>query len=143
MAGEWKVFPALQENYEDMLAFLMAQATAGGVPENRCLYLQLGFEEAVVNVISYAYAPGENGQIWLRAAREENRFVLEIFDNGAQFNPLEKKTSPVDAAKETLEDRRIGGLGIVFIRKVFDEVRYQTAGPEGLTGNRLTMAMNL
>ena len=85
---EWKDFPARQSSYEEMLAYVLSCAEEAEMPMKRQLKLQLGFEEAVINVISYAYEPGEEGKVWLKVYQENEELVLEIKDSGKPFNPL-------------------------------------------------------
>ena len=84
--------------------------------------LRLALEEAVVNVINYAYPPGETGEIFVFADsnRKEVRFTL--VDSGFPFDPtavLSGDTTTLDA-----KNRPIGGLGILLTRKLVDSVSY-------------------
>ena len=114
---EWKDFPANKENYEEMLAYAMDCAREAGVSMKRQLKLQLGFEEAVVNVISYAYEPEEAGKVWLKVYREGEDLILEIKDSGKPFNPLTKEDA-LENRPKTVEEAEIGGLGIAFMRRI-------------------------
>ena len=84
--------------------------------------LQLAIEEAVVNIMNYAYPPGITGDISIVAHGNNRRMKFVISDEGAPFDPTE-----VVAADTSLkaEDRPIGGLGITLIRKLVDSVNYE------------------
>ena len=83
--------------------------------------MRLALEEAVVNVINYAYPPDEEGeiQIWADSDGKEVRFT--IIDRGYPFDPtsvLEPDTT-LDA-----QNRPIGGLGILLSRRLMDSISY-------------------
>ena len=75
MQEPWSVFPAVLDRYDDMLDYVLERARECGVPDKRLLRMQLGFEEAVVNVISYAYDKAAPGKVWLRAGQQGDRFM--------------------------------------------------------------------
>lgn len=87
----------------------------------RVLQLQLAVEEAVMNTCSYAYQvpPGE---IVVRVHSEKDRFAVELIDEGIPFDPLAAEEPDT---KASLEERGIGGLGILLIRRTMDEVHYR------------------
>ena len=140
-AGIWQKFPARQDEYENMLAYVMEQAEAAGISVKRQLKLQLGFEEATVNVISYAYE-SEGGSLWLRAHREGEDFVLELKDSGTPFNPLVQEDA-LARKPQSLEETKIGGLGIAFMRRIFSEITYHYGEEEGLFCNHLTLRFKM
>ncbi len=142
MNSEWKIFPARHDCYEEMLAYVMERADEAGIAIKRQLKLQLGFEEAVVNVISYAYTEGEEGKVWLKTTAKGEDFVLEIKDSGKPFNPLQKEDA-LEKPPESLEDTKIGGLGIAFMRRVFAEINYHYGEEEGLYCNHLTLRFRI
>ncbi len=139
---EWKDFPASQSSYEDMLSYVLACAEEAEIDMKRQLKLQLGFEEAVINVISYAYEPGEEGRVWLKVYSEEDSLVIEIKDSGKPFNPLDKEDA-LENRPNSLEDVKIGGLGIALMRRVFSDVFYHYGKEDGCFCNHLTLKFAL
>ena len=138
---EWRKFPATREEYYSMLNFVMREAEKSGVPDKQQIYLELGFEEAVTNVINYAYSKKEGGEVSIRAYREAEHFFIELKDNGVQFNPLEREEiakKPVD-----LESAKIGGFGISFMRQIFDKMTYHFGREGELFCNHLKLGMKL
>ncbi len=84
---------------------------------------ELAIEEALVNVLHYAYSTYPPGIVELEYAKQPEKLEIVIKDQGRPFNPLENpKPFDKDAA---LEDRDIGGLGIHFILKMSDSATYQ------------------
>lgn len=84
--------------------------------------LELACEEALVNIISYAY-DNKIGNIDITLHSNSKRIEITIIDQGRFFNPLlEDRTVNKNL---TLEERKEGGLGILMIKKVMDEVHYK------------------
>lgn len=132
--SEWKEFPAADEAYDDIRDYIVDAAICAGISEKRILKLELGVEEVVVNVINYAY---ENpGEIFIQVDynAEKKEFALTIVDYGVEFNPL-KKNDPRAVDKSQIEDRKLGGFGIAFIKKIFDRLNYERKDFNGKPAN--------
>ena len=84
--------------------------------------LNLVIEEAVVNVINYAYPKEEHESIYLSAHLHEGSIVLVLTDTGKEFDPT---LAPDADITLSAEEREIGGLGIFLIRQIMNEVRYE------------------
>jgi len=84
--------------------------------------LNLVLEEAVSNVILYAYPKGEHENISLTAKKTENQLLFVLTDTGKEFDPTLMPDADVNLAAE---DRQIGGLGIFLIRQIMNRVEYQ------------------
>ena len=104
-----------------LAAWIDEQAAALSFPAPLAMSLNLALEEWVVNVISYAYADAAAHTIELRLWRGPDRLRIEIEDDGRPFDPTAQAAPDTDAP---LELRKIGGLGIHFIRKTVDEMSY-------------------
>lgn len=84
--------------------------------------LNLVLEEAVVNVINYAYPKEEHEFIYLSARMHEGTIVLVVTDTGKEFDPT---LAPEVDITLSADERPIGGLGIFLIRQIMNEVRYE------------------
>ena len=84
--------------------------------------LNLAIEEAVVNVISYAYPKGTCGTVDIDARREGNSLAFIISDSGTAFDPTAREAIDISAG---VDERPIGGLGIHLIREIMDQVSYE------------------
>ena len=98
--------------------------------------LNLALEEAVTNVIEYAYPKETYGSVELEASREGNTLTFVLTDSGKAFDPTAKP--PVDITA-SVEDRPIGGLGIHMVRSIMDRVIYDRT--DGM--NILKMTKNI
>jgi serine/threonine-protein kinase RsbW len=92
----------------------------------------LAVDEACTNIALYAY-PERKGYIWLACWLNHGYFVISIEDKGKPFNPCSVPPPKLDVS---LDDRKVGGLGIYFLRTFMDEISYKY-NPK--TGNQLIM----
>jgi anti-sigma regulatory factor (Ser/Thr protein kinase) len=86
--------------------------------------LDLALEEAVTNVIMYAYPEGETGTAELTVNVNNKQICSTLTDSGTPFNPLEQQEDNLDVS---LEERKIGGLGIHLIKEIMSKVEYEYA----------------
>lgn len=86
--------------------------------------IHLALEEAVTNVIMYAYTKEEEHDIELSVKGNDNELTFKIIDSGKEFDPTQQPEADVTLP---LEERQIGGLGIFLIRRVMDKVEYNRA----------------
>ena len=84
--------------------------------------VNLVLEEAIVNVINYAYPKEKHESIYLSAQLHEGSIVFVLTDTGMQFDPTKAPEADITLS---LEDRPIGGLGIFLTRQIMNEVSYE------------------
>ena len=84
--------------------------------------LRLAVEEAVVNVISYAYPPDTEGNIEVHVSSDGDVLHYQIIDSGVAFDPTAKEKTDITLPAE---DRQIGGLGILLVRELMDTINYE------------------
>ena len=84
--------------------------------------LNLALEEAVVNVMNYAYPKDQIGSISIEAYANAKRIKFIITDNGIPFDPT--KTTEPDITAD-IDERSIGGLGIFLVTHLMDSVNYE------------------
>ncbi len=105
-----------------------------GMPET--MSLNLALEEAVVNVMNYAYPKGAYGEVNIEAIANNKCLKIIIKDSGIPFDPT--KQGEVDTTLSA-EERPIGGLGIYLVREIMDSVNYEYVDHK----NILTLRKNL
>jgi len=128
-----KHFPAQFEVLEAIREFVAEAARQACMDEKDVYNVQLAADEAASNIIEHAYAGIPDGQIEISTLINPESLVISMRDQGKRFDPSEVADPDLEAA---LEDRAAGGLGLFFMRKLMDEVRFEWR-PE--TGNLLTM----
>ena len=97
----------------------------------------ISVDELFINVAHYAYE-GEEGEvsIVMELLEEKKRLRIIISDQGIPFNPLEKEDPDIDLS---LEERKIGGLGIFMVKDYMDHLEYKFENKS----NMLIMEKNL
>jgi len=121
---EKREFPAILAHLETMIDFVMRSAEKQGFDKETLGQIRLACEEALVNVVSYAY-PGKEGTVEISCApAPAGGIVIEISDRGVPFDPL---SLPEPDTTLPMEQRKIGGLGIYMVRKIMDDVGYRRA----------------
>ena len=84
--------------------------------------IKLAVEEAVTNIIDYAYQNGTEGNISVTIEADESRIRFILTDSGAEFDPT--GVSKADTTL-TVEERPIGGLGVFLVRNLMDSINYE------------------
>ena len=84
--------------------------------------LMLAVEEAVVNVMNYAYPIGTKGDINVAAQGTENSIKFIITDEGKSFDPTQAREADTTLSAE---ERPIGGLGILLVQQLMDSINYE------------------
>jgi anti-sigma regulatory factor (Ser/Thr protein kinase) len=117
-----KRFNPIKDKSSEIIEYLMSSPD---IPDDEVLQfkLRLSIEEAVENVVRYAY---DGGIGWLEADihydQDEPLLTIELRDAGTPFNPLEKEDPDVT---QGAEDREVGGLGIFLCKKMMDSIEYR------------------
>jgi serine/threonine-protein kinase RsbW len=127
------IFPARFEFLDEIREFVSGVAKQGGFSEKDVYAIQLAADEAASNIIEHAYEDVPDGQITITCEMKGASLVITLRDEGKAFDPSRVKQPNL---KADLSERKIGGLGIYLMRKLMDEVRYQSSPG---AGNTLTM----
>ena len=97
-----------------------------GIPMELNMPINLALEEAVSNVMLYAYPGRNDGKVFVEFAKAKDeqgeKLIFTISDSGIPFDPTAKPEADITLSAE---DRAIGGLGIHLVRKLMDEIRYE------------------
>lgn len=99
-----------------------------GLPQELNMPINLALEEAVSNVMLYAY-PGTSGQVLVECEvknqqqkANSQQLVFTISDSGVPFDPTQQDDPDVT---QSAEERPIGGLGIFLVRQIMDDILYE------------------
>lgn len=102
--------------------FIDEVCEANGFDMATTMQINLAIEEAVVNVMNYAYPKGTKGDITIEAKANTSELSIIISDTGKPFDPTAKAEVDITLSAE---DRSIGGLGIHLIRQIMDHINYE------------------
>ena len=117
----------LSSRFEEVSALaeqLSGWFMAGGVPQPVASAAVLMVDELLTNTVMHGYAGRADG--WIEVEAEVNAAGLRVVlrDHAPAFDPTR---SPVPDTTESLEARPIGGLGLLFVRRMADRFTYQRA----------------
>ena len=102
--------------------FIDEVAEDAGLDASQTTSLNLAIEEAVANVMEYAYPEGTMGTVNIVATVADGALSFVISDSGKSFDPTAK--AEVDTTLSA-EERPIGGLGIHLVRQIMDDIAYE------------------
>ena len=125
---------ALPENLKVIRDFIEESCRGAGVASTDTHDLKVAVDEACSNVVEHGYK-GRRGPlpIGVRFEADETKVSVAVTDRGSPFDPA---LAPEPDLEAHWKDRRIGGLGWHLIRRLVDEVRYESTEE---AGNRLTL----
>ena len=92
-----------------------------GVPEKIIFGLALALEECGSNVVNYALKRDPRRQFHVTLERTRDSFVIELHDDGSEFDPTAAAPRKPHADDEDLP----GGWGIELVRRNMDEIHYR------------------
>lgn len=118
-----RIFPASPDQLERVQAFIQEELDNYPCPLKVKFQLDVAVEEIFVNIAHYAYSPDQGGEATVRCCvgGDPLQVTIQFLDNGKPFNPLAKEDPDITLSAE---ERRIGGLGILMVKKSMDAVDY-------------------
>ena len=127
--------PGQFEQLVQIAEFVTQAAREAGLTNDDVFHVEMAVDEACSNIIEHAYAD-HSGDIDLTCTNSApGVFEITIHDSGRSFNPDGVALPPLDVLSD-VDDLNEGGLGLYFMRKLMDEVRFDMASGQG---NTLTM----
>jgi len=114
--------PAEPAALEMVNAFIQEKLKAVDCSKQPRMQLHLAVEEIFVNISSYAYHPGMGQvEVGVDIDGEPPTVTIRFLDQGRPFNPLNQPDVDISLSAQ---DREIGGLGILLVKKTMDQVNY-------------------
>ncbi len=105
--------------------FLQEFWRAAGLPPAEAATFELALEEIFMNVVMHGSPAGREPLIEVSLELCDGEMILSVEDDGPPFDPLSLPPPDVTAS---LEERRVGGLGVFLVRQMMDEVSYRRTG---------------
>lgn len=122
-----RVFGAEYSELALMMRWVREILGAAGINSNRSRKFEIAIEEALTNIVHYAYqiSPGLV-EIIFDVDPIKNRISFSIIDQGSPFNPIEDNTRPEVAS--SVDRQVVGGLGIHLMKELTGSLEYQRIG---------------
>ena len=131
-----KSYSAKLENIGAITADIENYCASNGL-DDICFQINLCVEEVFANCVEYGYSQDPSKSVEIEIAKRGNRVEIFVRDTARAFNPLLDVVPP--DLTSSLEDRKVGGLGVFFLRKNMDKLSYRRIG--GI--NELMMVKNI
>lgn len=127
-----KTFCASIDCLPDMLQFVRSMVHPIEFDPTSALKIEMAVEEALVNIIHYAYPGDSPGLVHIACNPMEdgNGIDIIIVDDGISFDPILCAKEKFSAL--TLDKQFVGGYGIQLIMQVMDEVSYSREGEQNI-----------
>jgi anti-sigma regulatory factor (Ser/Thr protein kinase) len=115
-------------------------AVAHHLPGDVVADVNVALDEVLTNIIAYGYdSEGDGGRrIRVRLRVDGDLVEAEVVDDGRPFDPTTHVPADVNV-NASLRERRVGGLGIHFVKQLMTDMTYTRAGNQ----NRLVLRKRL
>jgi anti-sigma regulatory factor (Ser/Thr protein kinase) len=121
----------------EVAAFVEAFGSSHGLPDDVVNALNLALDEVLCNAISYGFPDAGEHEITISLGCQDGEVWTDVVDDGVPFDPLAASAAP--DLQGGLHDRKVGGLGLLFLRHLMDDVSYRREG----RFNRLRLRKNI
>lgn len=115
----------VENNFEGLkqgTRLLSEQLRTWHMSERATYIAELALDELLTNIIRYAYSDKNVHLIGIGLRRDGDIVTLSLDDDGQPFDPI--SAEPLTQTDQ-IEDARIGGRGLIMIRKMAHALRYK------------------
>ncbi len=125
--------PAGAESMPGLVGFLEGALEVAGCPPAISTKLMICLDEIASNVMKFSKA----SELAVRLAHfaDTDTWLLSFSDDGTPWNPLTHDDPDITLSAE---DRPIGGLGLLMVKKMMDEVAYAREGGKNVLSLRIS-----
>ncbi len=110
------------EDFPRFLELLESFAEQHDLPQEAVFSMHLAIDELFTNIVSYGFSDDKTHTIEIDVSYGEDALQVRMSDDGIPFDPLNEAPEPdLDAS---LEERRVGGVGVHFVKNLMDDVSY-------------------
>jgi len=135
VARHSRTFPARRDALTQVDAFLGEVCGAAGLGRPTCLRLTLLVEELFTNTVVHGHGADSEAPVRIECAVSPGRIALIYEDTGPAHDPFARVVAP--DADADVENRPVGGLGVLLVSTMAQEVEYQRAGDR----NRISLVI--
>jgi serine/threonine-protein kinase RsbW len=130
-----RTFPARRDALPQVDAFLAEVCAAAGLGRETCLRLTLLVEELFTNTVVHGHGADSEAPVRLECEVTPGRVALVYEDTGPAHDPFAQMIAP--AADVAVEDRPVGGLGVLLVSAMAQQVEYRRVGDR----NRISLVV--
>jgi len=131
-----ETFSARMSEVPAVTAFTARACLAAGLGRDACLRLTLLVEELFTNTVAHGHGQDSEAPVRLAFDVAPGRVGLLYEDTGRPHNPFAAVAIPDDTAR--VEERPVGGLGLVLIAALASEVQYRREDGKNLISLTIT-----
>ena len=131
-----RTFPARRDALPQVEAFLAEVCAGAGLARDACLRVTLLVEELFTNTVVHGHGADSDAPVRLDCEVEAGRIALVYEDTGPPHDPFAAVASPGPVAD--VEDRPVGGLGVLLVAAMARRVEYRRAG----SCNRISLVID-
>ena len=120
--------PSQTENLVLIRAVVSKIAQKAGFGETAVMQIALAVEEACVNAIKHGHKNNAAEPVRVEIKTDCQKLTVSVIDQGTGFDP-QNLTEP--DIQEYVAKRRRGGLGIILMKRLMDEVHFEIERGKG------------
>jgi anti-sigma regulatory factor (Ser/Thr protein kinase) len=110
------IFPARLADLRAVRSFVERFCASEAVAHDACLRVNLVLEELFTNTVRHGHGKECDAPVWVSLSKTNGAVSMVYEDTGPPFNPYAHL--PSQAPEDTLELRKLGGLGILLTREL-------------------------
>lgn len=138
---EDETFPGTEDSLEAIRNYAAKAAEAAGLDRRATYNLCLAVDEIATNVVQHGYKEaGLMGPIRMGASVEDGKLVVRMEDRGKSYDPAKHQVPRPEDLTLPLEQRSVGGLGILLAQKSVDDLQYTSTKQGNL--HRFVVVLN-
>jgi anti-sigma regulatory factor (Ser/Thr protein kinase) len=139
------ILPGQPESLSAIGRYIVAAAAAAGLDRSVAYKLRLAVDELATNVVIHGYQEAAlKGDVFVAADMDEHVLTIAIEDTARPFDPTAQSLPDEEELDLPLDERPIGGLGVLLAREGVDDLRYEYTNGRNrtiITVNRPTGAI--
>lgn len=122
------VYPAEIASLVKITNQVLNEAKKAGLSDRAQYDVEVAIDEACANIIEHSYGGEAGGEIECICQVLPDGLQIVLHDTGCFFDP---NSVPEPDLHSPLEERKEGGLGLFFMRKLMDEVIFDPCQGQG------------
>ena len=124
----FQTLPGTLETVARLRDYVAKRAEAAGLSRKAIYNLCLAVDEIATNVVLHGYQEaGRTGILRIGTALDEEGFTVTLEDEGAPFDATRHALPTAEELARPLEERTVGGLGILLALRGVDALQYESA----------------